>query len=145
MWVLVCLAHLLIHFCFTFPLMARRSLQRQNWCRQNSSYGLSHFWIFGNVIYWLRRTVLALAESDFANCMPIFDFERFLKIFRKINKWILNSLEVEMFESQKNCLTPRRLTLRRVWLSSVLVCVESDSAQCLPAQSLTPQSVNLFF
>ena len=37
--------------------------------------------------------------------------ERFSKLFRKINKWILNSLETEMFESKNNCLALRRLTL----------------------------------
>ena len=36
MWPLVCIAHLWICFCFTFPLKARRGLQRQN-CFQQSS------------------------------------------------------------------------------------------------------------
>ena len=30
MWALVCIAHLWIDFCFTFPLKARRGLQIQN-------------------------------------------------------------------------------------------------------------------
>ena len=37
MWALVCIAHLWIRFCFTFPLKARRALQRQNCSRQNSN------------------------------------------------------------------------------------------------------------
>ena len=43
----------------------------------------------------------------------------FLKIFRKINKRILNSLEIEIFENQF-FLTLHRLTLRRVRLRAVL-------------------------
>ena len=36
MLVLVCIVHLWIRFCFTFPLKARRGLNRQNCSRQNS-------------------------------------------------------------------------------------------------------------
>ena len=36
MLVLVCVAHLWICFCFTFPSNAKRGLQRQIVCRQNS-------------------------------------------------------------------------------------------------------------
>ena len=35
MLVLVCIVHLWIRFCFTFPLKARRGLQRQNCSQQN--------------------------------------------------------------------------------------------------------------
>ena len=35
MLVLVCKVHLWIRFCFTFPLKARRGLNRQNCSRQN--------------------------------------------------------------------------------------------------------------
>ena len=37
MGALVCIAHLWVRFCFTFPLKARRGLQRQNCSRQNSA------------------------------------------------------------------------------------------------------------
>ena len=36
MLVLVCIVHLWINLCFTFPLKARRGLNRQNCSRQNS-------------------------------------------------------------------------------------------------------------
>ena len=46
--------------------------------------------------------------------------EKILKIFRKIDKWILDSLEIKLFKSKKNCLTPRSVSLRRVRLRTVL-------------------------
>ena len=41
---------------------------------------------------------------------------------------------MEIFENQKNCLTLRSVSLRRVRLRAVLYCVESDSAQANTAQ-----------
>ena len=62
--------------------------------------------------------------------------EKILKIFRKIDKWILDSLEIKLFKSKKNCLTPRSVSLRRVRLRAVVANFKisqiyfSDSAQC---------------
>ena len=39
-------------------------------------------------------------------------------------------LEMEVFENQKICLTPGRLTLHAVGLRAVKACTESDSVQC---------------
>ena len=94
---------------------ARRGLQIQNWCRQNSAQcwpvrslttptprSVSQFWIFGKV----------------------------LDIFWKINIWTLDSLEMEMFKSKKISLTLRSVSLCEVWLRAVLDCAESNFLQC---------------
>ena len=46
-------------------------------------------------------------------------FEKYSKVFRKINKCTQKSLEMEMFESTVH------VSLCRVWLHAVLVCAES--------------------
>ena len=73
MWALVLIAHLWMHFCFTLPLKTGRGLQRQNCSQQNS-----------------------------AQCWSLLDFQKIFTIFRNIIIWILNSLEMEIFENVKN-------------------------------------------
>ena len=70
MLVLVCIVHLWIRFCFTFPLKARRGLQRQNGSRQNSAqantawsptpHSVSHYWIFVKFNCRLRAVLVTL-------------------------------------------------------------------------------------
>ena len=74
MWALVCIAHLWIRFCFTFPLKARRGLQIQKFSRQNSAQGntalsltpcsVSHFWIFGNFNCLLCAVLVTFGFSE---------------------------------------------------------------------------------
>ena len=72
MWALVCIAHLWIGFCFTFPLKARRGLQRQNCSGQNSAqantalsltpYSVNHFWTFGKFNFRKSKNLFDSAQ-----------------------------------------------------------------------------------
>ena len=114
MLVLVCIVHLWIRFCFTFPLKARRGLNRQNCSLQNSAQdntvqsrtprSVSHFWIFGKLNCRLRA-VLANLDSQ-----KIFEFFQNIIIGTQIPwKWRYSKI-------WKNLLTPRSVSLRRVQL-----------------------------
>ena len=71
--------------------------------------GSGDFWKSKKLV-WLRP-VLACAESDFAQCKRIFDFQSF------------------------QFLTPHSVSLSGVWLCAVLACGESDSVQANTAES----------
>ena len=117
MWALVCIAHLWIRFCVTFPLKARRGLQRQNCSRQNS-----------------------------AQCWSLLDFRK-IKFSTPCSVSlpgvqlcaVLALLDLRIFQF----LTPRSVSLCRVRLRTVLACAESDSAQDNTTQSLTPRRLTL--
>ena len=94
------------------------------------------------------RAVLKNEFTESAQCQPAcargrlhavlanFGFlEKFPKLFRKLNKWTLDSLEMEIFESQKKiCDTAQ---CQPIWIFKNFI---SDSAQCQPAQCQPAQS-----
>ena len=86
MLVLVCIVQLWIRFCFTFPLNARRGLNRQNCPWQNSAQCLS--------LLDLQKIKMSTPRS--VSQFWIFNF------FRNIIIWILNSLEMKTFKNLKN-------------------------------------------
>ena len=65
---------------------------------------------------WLLAVLERTKSNSAQYIYSILDFQ---KIVPKINKWTFDSLEMEIFESQKH-----------VWLRAVLVSVESDSLLC---------------
>ena len=62
---------------------------------------------------------------DSTQCQPILDLQKIFEFFRNFIIWILNSLEMKIFEYLNNCLTPCSVS-----------CVESDSEQANTALSL---------
>ena len=106
MWALVCIAHLWIRFCVTFPLKARRGLQRQNCSRQNS-----------------------------AQCWSLLDFRK-IKFSTPCSVSlpgvqlcaVLALLDLRIFQF----LTPRSVSLRRVRLRTVLACAELNFSRISP-------------
>ena len=96
--------HLLKHLIFSFK--ARRGLQRKNRSRQNSAQA---------------NTARSWLHAVLAN----FGFSQIFEIVWNITIWILNSLEIEIFEIQQISLTPRSVSLRSVRLRAVLWILEN--------------------
>ena len=112
MWVLVCLAHPWIHFCFAFPLKARRVPQRQNCSRKNSAQ-------CDTAQIPTPRSIRHCAESDLAQyhtarsrtwrsitlrgvgLCAVLAFFGLPKYFRNIITYILRVMAVEVFENLK--------------------------------------------
>ena len=74
---------------------------------------------------WLLAVLERTKSNSAQYIYSILDFQ---KIVPKINKWTFDSLEMEIFESHKKCLTPRSVSLRQFWLLAVLGSAKSNSA-----------------
>ena len=139
-----------------FSFKARRGLQRQNSCLQNSAQCKSLLDIKKFNSLTPRNTARSLTPGSVSQ---FWIFKRFSKIFRKINIWTLDSLKMEMFESKTKFVwlctvliskfwisanlifwlcavfinmspTPSSVSVSKVRLCAVLVSAESDSEQC---------------
>ena len=62
---------------------------------------------------------------------------------RNITKWILNSLEMEIFENIKKNLMPRSVSLRGVRLRAVLANFGLEDISILTPRSVSLQGVRL--
>ena len=83
------------------------------------------------------KTKFMSAKAKLRAVLVNFGFPK--KKEKKENMWALVSQRYLILKS----FTQRSVRLRRVWLRAVLARAESDSAQCWPAQSLTPRSAGL--
>ena len=66
---LVCIAHLWIRFCFTFPLRQGEAC-KDKIVPGKTPRSVSNFWIFGK-FYCRLLAILACVESDSVKCLPV--------------------------------------------------------------------------